>query len=242
MPIAGTGQTLAINPPPANPASDLLIPNPAQPGQFMPNQPLIDAKAKVAAAGAARNSSTVINQGEKAFAVELGKLDAEQLGKYRTDAQAAQSILGTVENMRKAETTGAFSGGGANQKMAAANLLEGLTGVTVPGLVGSQTYNAEAKKLVLAKIKQLGTAPTDKDLAFLEATLPQLSTNPQARRQLTNWYEQQAQKTIKLYEAADVYARQKNGLGGFKPPTSAPTDDLNSAIDAEIARRAGGKR
>jgi hypothetical protein len=242
QPMAGTGQRLEMQPPPANPASDLLISNPAQPGQFMPNQPLIDAKKKVAAAGAARSSTTVVNQGERAFATELGKLDAKELDGYRTDARTAQGTLSTVRNLRESEKNSAFSGGGANQKLAAANFLNGMLGVNIPGLVGSQTYNAEASKLVLDKIKTLGANPSNADREFIEKTVPQLSTSPEARAKLTDWMEKQALKTIKTYESADAYARKNNGLGGFKPPTNAPESDLSSAIDAEIARRAGGKR
>lgn len=228
---------------PANPYSDLVIPGPN--GTVVPNLPVIGAKSQVASAGAGRTTNTVINAGPKAFETELGQLDAKQLGKYRDNAETAQSLLGTVANLREAEKAGAYSGGGADIRLGVSNLIEGWTGIAPKGLVGSQLYNAEAKKLILDRVKALGANPSNADVKFLEQTVPQLSTSAEARKQMIDWMERTAMKSIDLYQRADQYARQNRGLGGFNVITpSAPKapglPDI-SAIEAEIARRKAKK-
>lgn len=198
-----------------NPRTELLVKDPVT-GKLIPNAPLIDAKKSISKAGAP-NVQTVVNTGQKAFEGELGKLDAKQLGDWRDTAQTAQNTLATISNMREAEKAGTYSGGGANAKLAAANLLEGFTGITPKGLVGSQLYNAEASKLVLDHVKALGANPSNADRAFIEKTVPQLSSNSAAREKMANWIEQKATQAIKNFENADAYARENHGLGGYKP-------------------------
>lgn len=246
-PYAGTAQGPAIpqQAPPVNPRSDLLIPDPKDPSRLIPNVPLIGAKSQVASAGAGRTTNTVINAGPKAFETELGQLDAKQLGKYRDNAETAQSLLGTVANLREAEKAGAYSGGGADIRLGVASLIEGWTGIAPPGLVGSQIYNAEASKLILDRVKALGANPSNADREFIQKTVPQLATSAEARKQMADWMEKTASKSIDLYQRADQYARQNRGLGGFNVITpSAPKapglPDI-SAIEAEIARRKAKK-
>jgi len=225
-------------------ASDLIIKDTVT-GKWVPNEALIGAKSRIAAAGKSSTNNTVINAGPKAFDTELGKMDAEQLGKWRDAAQTAQSVLATVQNLRDAEKAGAYSGGGANTRLGIANMIEGWTGIAPKGLVGSQVYNAEASKLILDRVKALGANPSNADREFIEKTVPQLGQSAAARAQLTDWMEKQAGKSIGLYNRADSYAREKRGLGGFnifeQGTPSAPTVPDAGAIAAEIARRKGGK-
>jgi len=196
-----------------NPFKDLLVAGPD--GKPVVNEPMYAAKSRIANAGAARNSTTVINAGPKAFETELGKLDAGQLDKWRGDAQTAQSLLGTIDSLRQAEKTGAYSGGGADTRLAVSNMIEGWTGIVPKGLVGSQVYNAEANKLILDRVKALGANPSNADREFIQKTVPQLANNSEARKQMADWMEQKAKKTINLYKKADAYARQNSGLKGF---------------------------
>jgi hypothetical protein len=225
-------------------ASDLIIKDPVT-GKWVPNEALIGAKSRIAAAGKSSTNNTVINAGPKAFDTELGKMDAEQLGKWRDAAQTAQSVLATVQNLRDAEKAGAYSGGGANTRLGIANMIEGWTGIAPKGLVGSQVYNAEASKLILDRVKALGANPSNADREFIEKTVPQLGQSAAARAQLTDWMEKQAGKSIGLYNRADSYAREKRGLGGFnifeQGTPSAPTVPDAGAIAAEIERRKGRK-
>lgn len=182
-------------------------------------------------------STNVTNSGPKAFETELGKLDAEQLGKFRTDAQAANQTLGLVQNLRSAEQQGVYSGGGAQAKTAVANLVNGLTGATPKGLVGSQIFNAETSKLVLERIKMLGANPSNADREFIEKTVPMLSTSPEARNALIGFLEQKAGQSLDLYKRADAYARKNHGLGGFNM-FATPGADIHSEAEAILR---GGK-
>ncbi len=217
----------------ANPYSDMVISDAT--GAIVPNAPLINAKKQVAAAGASRNSTTVINKGQDAFDVELGKLDAKELETLRESAKSAQAVIGTVNNLRAAEKQGAYSGGGADARLAAANLVEGWTGIAPKGLVGSQIYNAEANKLILDRVKALGANPSNADREFLQKTVPQLAANAQARAQMADWMEKQATRSIKAYQDADSYARKNRGLGGFNsvtlPANATGQDQVQQLLD-----------
>lgn len=176
-------------------------------------------------------STNVTNSGPKAFETELGKMDAEKLSKWRDNAESAQQTLGIVQNLRTATAQGAYSGGGAQAKTAVANLINGVTGATPKGLVGSQLFNAEASKLVLEKVKSLGANPSNADRDFIEKTVPMLSTSQEARDTLTNWMEQKANQAIQLYQRADEHARKNHGLGGFQM-FGSQAGDIHSQADA----------
>lgn len=167
-------------------------------------------------------SQTVINAGPRAFEGELGKLDAQQLGTYREQAQSAQQTLGIVDNLRGAVNQGVYSGGAAQAKTAVANMINGITGFTPRGLPGSQVFDAEASKLVLEKVKTLGANPSNADRIFIEKTVPMLSTSPEARDQMIRFLETKAKQSIDLYQRADTHARKNHGLGGFNAIGTQP--------------------
>lgn len=167
------------------------------------------------------------NVGPKAFEGELGKLDAEQLGKWRDGAMTAQSTISTAQRLDDAAANGAYSGGAANLKMTVGSYINGLTGATPKGQIGSELYTAEANNLILSQIKALGTNPSNADLAFIQKTVPQLSTNAEARKQMTQFMREKAQASIGLYKRADEHARKNSGLGGFNVIEPAGSiDDL----------------
>lgn len=244
---------VGVNPfDPAN--AGRAIPNPNKPfslnaqGQAMPNNAYQQYELQKAAAGAARTQNNLINAGPKAFEVELGKLDAEQLGKMRTGAEAAYSTLNTVNNLRDAVQKGTYSGGGANLKLEAARIINGISGVTPKGLPGSELFNAESSKLVLDSIKGLGANPSNADREFIEKTVPQLGNSPQARDALIGFLEQKAGNQLNLYKQADQYARANRGLGGFnqfgqqpaqqpEQPASQPMNALPTANSTNKGRR-----
>lgn len=171
-----------------------------------------------ASRGASRNNVTVVNKGAEAFDVELAKLDAKQLDQWRDKAEQANQSLATARKLRDAEAKGAYAGGLADSKLAAANLINGITGIQPKGLVGSQLYNAEASKLVLEHIKQLGANPSNADREFIEKTVPRLATSKEARQQLVNFIEKSAGKTVNTFNQMNEYARKNRGLSGYQMP------------------------
>lgn len=214
------GQTIPKQLDPTDPRKDLLIPGAN--GGLVPNAPLLGVKRDLAIAGKPVSSTTVINAGPKAFETELGKLDAEQLGKWRSAAEASNGALSVVQNLRDAEAQGAYSGAAADAKLAGARVIETITGITPKGQVGSELYNAESKKLILESIKGLGANPSNADREFIEKTVPQLATSAQARTAMANFMEKKAKTQIDLYQRADKYARENRGLGGFEAITMPP--------------------
>lgn len=168
-------------------------------------------------AGKPSMSSTVINAGPKAFEGEMGKSDAEQIGKWRAGAEVAQNTLQTVANLRDAAKSGVYSGGLAGAKTGAASLLNGITGVTLKELPGSERFNAEASKLVLDHVKSLGANPSNADRDFIVKTVPMLNTSPQARDAMINFLETKAKQQMNLFQRADEYGRANMGLRGFDP-------------------------
>jgi hypothetical protein len=215
-----------------NPFSDLVLRGPD--GGMVPNAPLVDVKGDIARKG--RSNVTVNNKGPAAFDVELSKLDAKQLDQWRDKAEASRNSLSVAQRLKDAEVKGAYSGGLADQKLAAANLINGITGLTPKGLVGSQLYNAEASKLVLEHVKTLGANPSNADREFIEKTVPRLSTSQEARTQLADFIEKSAKRNIDTFETMDQYARTNRGLGGFKFPEipsggSQGGSNINSILD-----------
>ncbi|MPZ46981.1 MAG: hypothetical protein GEV05_27175 [Betaproteobacteria bacterium] len=199
------------------------------------------ARARKLATHQPASSNTVINAGPRAFETALGKLDAEKIGEWRKNAEAGQTMLGTVTNLRNAVRRGVYSGGTANLQVEAANLINGLTGFTPRGLPGSQLFDAEASKLVLDSIKQLGANPSNADRDFIAKTIPQLATSPQARDALIAFLESKAMRNIDLYQRADEYARQNHGLGGF-PAFTAPAAPSGGANIEDLVRKYSGGR
>lgn len=228
------GQAIPKQAPAPNVASDLLIPDGK--GGYTVNTQLVGVKKEIANAGKPTMTSTIINAGPKEFEKELAKLDAKQLDALRANADAANNSLTTVQNLRDAVKQGVYSGGGANAKMLAANLINGMTGATPKSLPGSQLFNAEASKLVLDHVKALGANPSNADRDFIEKTVPMLATSPQARDQMINFIEAKATKTLDVYRRADAYARKNHSLGGFDLFPQQGGNDVRSQADAIIGR------
>lgn len=197
-------------------------------GAPVPNLPYQKFEMGKSRAGATNVSVT--QAGPKAFDTAMGGSDAELIKDYRTKADAARESLALVKNLRDSIAKGVYSGGGAEAKTAAANMINGLTGITPENLEGSQEFQAEAAKLVLEKIKTLGANPSNADREFIERTVPNLTKSPEARDQLINFVEQKAQQAISLHKSADAYGRSHSGLGGWEPP--AAVNDIHSQADA----------
>lgn len=208
--------------------------NPNQPfmmvdGKVVPNSDYQTYELSKAKAGASRTNVSLSNVGPKAFEAELGKMDADQLGKWRDGAQAAQNTLGSVKRLEDADAKGAYSGGAANLKMTVGSYINGLTGATPKGQVGSELYTAEANNLVLSQVKALGANPSNADVIFIQKTVPQLSTNAEARKALTQFMREKAQASVGLYQRANTHARKNSGLGGFE--VVEPTGDIDSLVN-----------
>jgi hypothetical protein len=231
-----------------NLGTDLLIPG--VDGKMTPNESLIRVKRELAQAGAARNTVKVDMKGEEEFTKELAKLDAKQLDSYRDQAEKSAGAIKRVEAMRGAVQGGVYSGSFADDRTKLANFFAtiGAPGIDQKKLANSQEYQKHAKELVLSVLKE-GVGSTNisnADLAFVNDTVPQLETSPEARTRLLDYIESRSAEQVKNYQAADSYARQNRGLGGYKREGLQPSkpnapkpnkQDLFNQADAII----GGK-
>lgn len=184
-----------------------------------PNTAYQDYEIKKAAAGKSTATANVsLPPAEKAFGVELAKLDAKELDDMRNSAAKAQNGLARVSEMKKLSESGVYSGSFAEGRTGVANFFDTL-GVPfdTKKLTNSQEYLKHAKELTLSLLKEgVGTNQiSNADLKFVNETVPQLETNPQARKNLINYIEGRLQSSVDRFQSADVYARKNGGLSGF---------------------------
>jgi len=178
-------------------------------------------------------------KGPVAFDTELGKKDAEAVDKYRTAASSATGLIDTVHRMRDLSPK-AMSGGGANTRLALANMLEGFTGVSLSDKVdSSQNFNAAANKAVLEALGgRLGTGVSNTDREFITSTIPKLENSEKARQDLMNYLERRAIEERHVAEAAVDYGYSHQGLKGWNE--SAYRTQMRKDAAAELERRRNG--
>ena len=146
--------------------------------------------------------------------------------------------------------TGQFATG----RVGATNLLQTL-GLASPAdarkLATSQEYQKVAGDVILQTLGgKLGSGFSNADREFIAGLVPQLETNPAARRQLISFMQNKNQEIVKETIRLENYARDKKGLSGFEPkipmsvtpsqprPYSGLTDEqLNAKIRAAQAQQ-----
>lgn len=125
--------------------------------------------------------------------VNVGKAEGEQ---QKTIAKAEGDLYNEIQKSgfqsRKSDATlnrldklsdKAFSGATAGAYKGAAKLAESI-GIDVEGLNETELFTALSNDLVLGQTALLTGVLTDKDMAFLEQTVPQLSQTKEGRKQL----------------------------------------------------------
>lgn len=166
---------------------------------------------------------------QKAFSNELAKLDAKELDDMRNSSQKAQSGIERIKQMRDLAKAGVYSGTLAEPRVAAMNFVSTLAETAglpfdASKLRNSQEYMKHAKELTLSVLKEgVGTSQiSNADLKFVNDTVPQLETNPEARQKLLDFIEWKLQTSVDRFSKADEYARANNGLRGFKYQPEPP--------------------
>lgn len=203
----------------------------------------------------ARRPQTTVNlpPAQKAFEVELAKLDAKQLDEWRDVAVKATGGLSRIGEMKRLAQEGVYSGWAASGRSGVANFFNTVGLPMDPKkLENSQEYMKHAKELTLSMLKE-GVGATNisnADLQFVNETVPQLETNPQARMNLLNYMEQRLGQSVERFNQADAHARERGGLSGFgvtpqKQPklqknltaTVRAKDAIKRGADPEAVRR-----
>jgi hypothetical protein len=185
--------------------------------------------------------------GESEFVKQLGKKDADRVDAAITVRDTAVSTINSLNKLASLPDNQLITGQFATGRVGATNLLVTL-GLAAPSdtnkLVSSQEYQKVAGDVILQTLGgKLGSGFSNADREFIQGLIPQLETNPNARRQLISFMQNKNQEIVKESIRLENYAREKKGLSGFEPkiPMSvAPTQPrpysglTNEQLDAKI--------
>jgi hypothetical protein len=186
-------------------------------------------------------------EGESEFVKKLAAKDADRVDAAITTRDAAVSTINSLNKLASLPDNQLITGQFATGRVGATNLLVTL-GLASPSdtnkLVSSQEYQKVAGDVILQTLGgKLGSGFSNADREFIQGLIPQLETNPNARRQLISFMQNKNQEIVKETIRLENYARDKNGLKGFEPkiPLSvAPSQPrpysglTNEQLDAKI--------
>jgi hypothetical protein len=187
------------------------------------------------------------NIGPNAFQEKLGKLDAEAVDEAMKTRKAAIDQLTTLQKMVDIESRPVISGTLAEQRTDVSNFLNTLglsSNADRIKTANSQEYIKYTTGLVLDSLKKTGYNPSNVDMTVVQSSIPRLGTDPAARREITKFFIDVANKSIKEADNLETYARKNSGLSGYKPAVpevsfkgAAPASAYAGMSDAELAAR-----
>jgi hypothetical protein len=160
-------------------------------------------------------------EGESEFVKELGKLDAKKVSEAMVTRETATSTINSLNKLASLPDNQLITGQFATGRVGATNLLVTL-GLAAPSdtnkLVSSQEYQKVAGDVILQTLGgKLGSGFSNADREFIQGLIPQLETNPNARRQLISFMQNKNQEIVKESIRLENYARSNRGLTGFEP-------------------------
>jgi hypothetical protein len=189
----------------SNPVADLLVPGPG--GQLVPNEPLIGAKTKVAAAGATR-----IDNGqrfENSYSTNQGKEFSDMMSGINKVAFAAPAQIRKLERMESL-LDGVDGGKLAPTGLDIASAANAI-GIKLDPKLGNKEAAQALAREIAGSFRQPGTGPmTDKDFENFLLQVPDLSKTAEGRKQITATMKAAANRDIQIAKMAREYAR-KNG-------------------------------
>ena len=189
---------------------------------------------------------SIDNKGETAFAQELGKLDAKKVTDSFAARENAVNALNSLNKLAELPAKDLITGQFATGRVGATNLLTTL-GLASPAdankLATSQQYQKVAGDVILQTLGgKLGSGFSNADREFIASLVPQLETNPDARRKLITFMQGKNQDIIKEASRLENYARANKGLNGFESKiplsvTPSGSNPYSSLSDAELAAK-----
>jgi hypothetical protein len=189
------------------------------------------------------NLGVKLPEGESEFVKELGKLDAKKVSEAMVTRETATSTIKSLNKLASLPDNELITGQFATGRVGIANLIQtlGLASASdAKKVAGSQEYQKVAGDVILQTLGgKLGSGFSNADREFIQGLIPQLETNPNARRQLITFMQNKNQEIVAETIRLENYARDKNGLKGFEPkiPMSvAPTQPrpYSGLSDAEL--------
>jgi len=200
------------------------------------------------------NLGVKLPEGESEFVKRLGTKDADRVDNAITLRETATSTINSLNKLASLPDNQLITGQFATGRVGATNLLVTL-GLAAPSdtnkLVSSQEYQKVAGDVILQTLGgKLGSGFSNADREFIQGLIPQLETNPNARRQLISFMQNKNQEIVKESIRLENYARTNRGLSGFEPkiplsvtpsqprPYSGLSDaELNAKIRAAQAQQ-----
>jgi hypothetical protein len=167
---------------------------------------------------------------ENEFVKGRGKNQADELRDAKKAAGSSKVALLSLEQMERVNIDGIYSGPQADVLLATNGFLESvglLSSDQVGKLTNSATYDKNAKDLVMLDLDgKLGAQVSDADRKYVEARIPQLRTNPQARTELIVKLREIHNNKIDKADKMVAHANEFNNLNNFKwnPPKPKTTD------------------
>lgn len=160
-------------------------------------------------------------EGESEFVKRLGVKDADRVDAAITAREGAAGAIRSLNKLASLPSQDLISGQFATGRVGATNLLTTL-GLASPEdakrLSTSQQYQKVAGDVILQTLGgKLGSGFSNADREFIASLVPQLETNPEARRQLITFMQGKNQDIINESVRLENYARENRGLKGFEP-------------------------
>lgn len=208
-----TGEAIGTRVAPrVNPATDLLIPDPNNPGRMMLNQQLFGAKTELAKAGRpsinvdARNYNTQESEQSKVYGKGLGEIRTT-INQAGYDAPQKLARLDRMEQLLSG-----IDGGAAAPALADIASFANSLGVKIdPKLGNKQAAEALAREMA-GTLRQPGTGPmTDKDFDNFLKQVPSLSKTAEGRKEIMSTLRAAIQRDQVAAQFAREYARKNNG-------------------------------
>jgi len=183
--------------------------------------------------GAAASKAPVVNiagNQENEFAKARGKNQADELRDANKSAGSSKVALKSLDQMEQVNLKGIYSGPQAEVLLATNSFLESvglLDKDQVTKLTNSVTYDKNAKDLVMLDLDgKLGAQISDADRKYVEARIPQLRTNPQARTELIAKLREIHSNKIDKANKMKKWANDNGNLNDFEwnPPKPQTTE------------------
>lgn len=192
------------------------------------------------------NVGVKLPEGESEFVKRLGAKDADRVDAAITTRETASSAINSLNKLASLPADQLITGQFASGRVGATNLLTTL-GLASPSdankLATSQQYQKVAGDVILQTLGgKLGSGFSNADREFIASLVPQLETNPEARRQLIQFMQNKNQDIVQETVRLENYARANKGLSGFTPkiPLSVEPSKTNpyaALSDAELAAK-----
>lgn len=154
------------------------------------------------------------------FAKGRGTNQAQWLADTQKEKQKATTAINTLLAMQEKNDQGIYSGPQAQVLLVASNFLESLgllSNAQTEKLTRSGSYDKFAKDLVMQDLDgKLGAQVSDADRKYVEARIPQLINNPQARVELIAKMIEINKKKIAYADQMREHANRYNNLNTFE--------------------------